>query len=401
MTRLRPLALVAGSAALGVALTLAIALLALGADHASHLVVPLSAAAAATVAATAAASGLLGGASLRTRFVAIACFATLTGLVNLVVLAELMIVNKDDAVMVGSLAAYSTAAAVGAAVAVAGSSRAAVSRVSEVARSMARGNLGARVGRVGGGAELDELAVALDEMAERLSASLVRERALEEQRKDLIVAVSHDLRSPLSALKAQTEAIEDGIVDDPATIREYTAGIRRSVDALTALIDDLFEFAQLEAGAIEAEAERAELGEVVEAAIGACGAHATQKGLVLRTSLGDAGHARCSPRLGRVLQNLLQNAIRHTPVDGTVLVEARRTGSEIELAVEDSGEGLDPASLDQVFEPFWRADPSRGPGGSGLGLALAKRIVEALGGSIRVESDPDRGARFAVLIPQP
>jgi signal transduction histidine kinase len=349
--------------------------------------------------ATAAAARVLKGASLRVRFISIATFATMTGLANLAVLAELMIVNKEDAVTVASLVAYSTAAAVGAATAVAGSSSAAIERVSKAAARMARGDLDARAGRVGGGAELDELAVTLDEMAERLRASLARERLLEDQRRDLIVAVSHDLRTPLSALKAMTEAIDDGVVDDSETIREYARSISGSVNALAAMVDDLFEFVQLDAGAIAAQSEEADLEAVVDAAIGACGAQAVEKGLVLRTSLGDAGDASCSPKVGRALQNLLQNAIRHTPADGTVLVEARQSGSTIELAVEDSGEGLDPASVERVFDPFWRGDASRGANGSGLGLALAKRIVEAQGGSIDVESEPARGSRFAIMLP--
>ena len=113
-----------------------------------------------------------------------------------------------------------------------------------------------------------------------------------------------------------------------------------------------------------------------------------------------AGEALCSPRLVRVLQNLLQNAIRHTPSDGgSVRVEAERSLHELRLAVQDHGEGIEEASLDRVFEPFWRGDAARSSSGSGLGLALASRIVQALGGDIRVESAPARGARFEVLLP--
>src|SRR5207249_1740621 len=103
--------------------------------------------------------------------------------------------------------------------------------------------------------------------------------------------------------------------------------------------------------------------------------------------------------LVRVFQNLLQNAIRHTPADGSVRIEAQRVPRGLELAVQDSGEGIAPENLDRVFEPFWRGDPARSTEGSGLGLTLAKRITEGLGGSIRVQSEPEHGARFAVLIP--
>jgi signal transduction histidine kinase len=99
------------------------------------------------------------------------------------------------------------------------------------------------------------------------------------------------------------------------------------------------------------------------------------------------------------VQNLLVNAVRHTPADGTIRVEARRSGDALELAVADTGEGIAPADLPRVFDPFFRADPARQGPGAGLGLALAKRIVEALGGRITAESEPARGSRFAVVLP--
>jgi signal transduction histidine kinase len=195
------------------------------------------------------------------------------------------------------------------------------------------------------------------------------------------------------------EAIDDGVVDDAATVRRYTSEMRRSVNQLVAMVDDLFELVQLDAGAIEAESERARLGEVVGSAVAAVRLQAEEKGLALVTDLNGTEDALCSPRLARVLQNLLVNAVRHTPADGTVRVEARRSASAIELAVADDGEGIQPEHLDRVFEPFFRADPSRQGAGAGLGLALAKRIVEALGGGISAEAVPSGGARFAVRLP--
>jgi signal transduction histidine kinase len=400
VTRMRPLATAALTAVLGALVTLGVGLLTLDSADVEHLLVPLAVAVALTVAITGLAARLPGGGSLRLRFVSIAGFATLIGLVNLGVLAALMAVDDKDAVMLAILLAYAVAAAIGAALAVARSSTAAVQRLSATARRMADGDLEARAGAVGGGAELDALAATLDDMAARLGASLERERAIEAQRRDLIVAVSHDLRTPLADLRAMTEAISDGVVDDPATIRLYSRRITASVESLTTLVDDLFEFVQLDAGAIEAERERARVDQVVGSAVSACDAQAAEKGLVLRTELGDAGALTCSPRLTRVVHNLLQNAIRHTPADGTVVVAARRAPEGLELAVEDSGEGIEPAALERVFEPFWRGDAARAGDGSGLGLALAKRIVDALGGRITVESEPARGSRFAVVLPQ-
>jgi two-component system sensor histidine kinase BaeS len=120
---------------------------------------------------------------------------------------------------------------------------------------------------------------------------------------------------------------------------------------------------------------------------------------VLVADLGGAEGVPCSPRLTRVLQNLLANAVRHTPADGTIRIAARRAADRLEVAVEDTGEGIAPEDLVRVFEPFFRGDRSRSGGGAGLGLALAKRIVETLGGRIGAESTPAQGSRFAVQLP--
>jgi signal transduction histidine kinase len=244
------------------------------------------------------------------------------------------------------------------------------------------------------------VAAGLAAMSVRLLRAMERERTAERQRRDLVIAVSHDLRTPLAGLRAMTEAIDDGIVRDPETLERYLSDMRRSVGSLVELVDDLFEFVQLDAGEIEAECERARLDQVVRAAVAACDFLATEKGLKLETRLAGAEGASCSPRLTRVVQNLLQNAIRHTPADGTVRVEARNGSSQLEVVVEDSGEGIEPAALERVFEPFWRDDGARSTDGSGLGLALARRIVESLGGQIEVENRPAHGARFAVTLPQ-
>ena len=383
----------------GAAATLITGWAALGSEAAEHLLVPLAVAIGLTVVAISLATRYLGRASLRLRFVGISVFAVVLGLANLAVLSVLMVVSEDDATLVGVLLIYATAVAIGGGTAAGRASSQAVERVSEAARKMAAGDLEARAGAVGGGPELERLASTLDEMAAELAAAGHRERAIEAQRRDLIVAVSHDLRTPLADLQAMAEAITDGVVTDPATIADYTGRMAASVESLGRLVDDLFEFVQLDGAAIEAERELARVDQVVEWAVAACDAHAALKGLELRTELGDAAAAECSPRLTRVLQNLLQNAIRHTPGDGTVVVCARQAGAEIEVAVEDTGEGIDAEAVERVFEPFWRGDAARATEGSGLGLALAQRIVESLGGRIEVESAPAEGSRFAVVLP--
>jgi signal transduction histidine kinase len=197
------------------------------------------------------------------------------------------------------------------------------------------------------------------------------------------------------------EAIDEGVVEDAPTLRRYAAEMGRSAESLGTLVDDLFELVQLESPAIAAEARQATVEEVVQAALAACGAQAHRKGLRLETSLDGAAAAPCSPRLGRVVQNLIQNAIRHTPADGSVRVEAERHRGALRLTVSDDGEGIPADGLAKVFDPFWRGDASRAGEGSGLGLAISKRIVEALGGEIEVASEPGRGSRFTVRLSDP
>jgi signal transduction histidine kinase len=401
MSGWRPLALAAAAAVAGAAGTMLAGLAAgMGGADVVHLALLMLPAVAVTVVSAAVARPLLGRASFRQRLVAIGVIGVAVSLVNLGVLSAMMFVSPHDALLMGTLLVYSAGAGIGAALAVSRSSAVAVDRLAATAREFAGGNLEARAGHLAAGPELDSLAGALDEMAERLLASLTRERAVEARRRDLITAVSHDLRTPLAGLRAMVEAIDEGMVDDPASIRRYVAEMRLAVQSLSALVSDLFELTQLDAGAIEAESERARLEDVVQAALQACEVQAAEKGLAVEKALDGAGSALCSPRMIRVLQNLVQNAIRHTPADGTVRIHARRGAEELEVSVEDTGEGIAPEALEHVFEPFWRADQARASEGAGLGLTLAKRIVEALGGDIRVESVPTQGSRFAVLLPE-
>jgi signal transduction histidine kinase len=387
---------IAGAGALA---TLAIGLGAFGAGEIPKLALMIVVAIALSGIATMLVAPWLARTSLRMRLVSIAAFATLVGVANLVVLSLLMLVDGHVATVLAVLLVYSTAVAVAAALATARATSGALSRVGATARRLAAGDLEARTGALNAGTEIDSLARSLDEMAERLDASIEREREVEAQRRNLVTAVSHDLRTPLSGLRAMIESIEDGVVDDPVTVRRYVQEMGASVDSLVELVDDLFELVQLDAGAIQAETERARVDEVVRSALAACEAQAQTKGLEVEARIEDAADIQCSPRLTRVLQNLLQNAIRHTPSDGSVVIEAHHTERELELTVADTGDGIDGASLDRIFDPFWRGDSARASDGSGLGLALAKRIVEALGGSIAVESEAARGARFAVLVP--
>jgi signal transduction histidine kinase len=396
----RPAILAVGVALVGAAGTLVAGTLAgMPIGEVAQLGLMLLPAVAATAVAALAARPLLSRAPLRQRLVAVAAIAAVVSLANLFVLTRLMFLNSHDAALVGTLVVYSVGAGVGAALAVSRTTASALDRLGRAADELAEGNLDVRVGPLEAGPELDGLAAALDRMAGRLQLALSAERLAETRRRDLITAVSHDLRTPLAGLQAAVEALEDGVVDDPGTMRLYAVDMHRQVETLAALVDDLFELVQLDSGGILAESRGARLDEVIGSAVGACRAQAEEKGLIVERRLDGAGTAPCSPRLIRVIQNLLQNAIRHTPPHGAVRISARWQDDQLEVAVEDTGEGIPAEAVGRVFEPFWRGDSARSSPGSGLGLALARRIVEALDGDIRVESAPARGSRFTVLLP--
>ena len=330
---------------------------------------------------------------------AVAVIAAAVSIVNVVVLAMQMFVDDHDATLIAVLLLYAIGAGVAAALVVARRASDAIHSVEGTARRLGSGDLDARTGSIDAGPELATLASSLDEMADRLQQAQEREREADRMRSDLITTVSHDLRTPLAALRAMTEAIEDGVIDDPPTLRRYVAEMRRSVGQLGAMVDDLFELTQLEAGVIVSDHRRSPLGELVDEAMSSVELQARDKGVSVVSELNGAGDAMCSPRVVRVLQNLLVNAVRHTPADGAIRVEAELTPGRVVIAVEDTGEGIAPEDVSRIFDPFFRADPARSGPGAGLGLALAKRIVEALGGRISAGSGASAGARFAVELP--
>lgn len=256
-------------------------------------------------------------------------------------------------------------------------------------------------GRAGAPRELAELATELEETSARLAESRRREQVLEESRRELVAWVSHDLRTPLAGIRAIAEALEDGVVDDGATVSRYHTTLREEADRLAHLVDDLFELSRTQAGVLRLETARVPLADLVSDALAGAAPVAAAKGVVLRGELREpAPEVEASaPELLRALRNLLENAIRHTPSDGTVLVEAGRTAHHAYVTVLDTGGGIPEPDLERVFDVAFRGDPARTPGsGAGLGLAIARGLVEAHRGAISVRND-NGGARFTVVLP--
>ena len=236
------------------------------------------------------------------------------------------------------------------------------------------------------------LAIAAAALAAALAARLAAEersrREVEAARRRLVASVSHDLRTPLASLRLLVESIDDGVVTGETRDR-YLAEIRTHVAALSGLIDDLFELSRIEAGDIAWTMGQVELRELVGDTVAAMRAPAAARGVALAAELPPTELlARANAeKLQRVLFNLIQNAIRHTPADGSVTVRARTAAGAVEVEVADDGDGISAEDGEHAFEAFFRGGEEASPGGegAGLGLAISRAIVEAHGGRIWLE----------------
>ena len=260
--------------------------------------------------------------------------------------------------------------------------------LSSASRELAAGDLGARA-PAGGAPEIAALAESFNAMA----ASLEQ---LFDARRELVAWASHDLRAPIASLQAMLEAIEDGL----ATADDYLPTLRQQVRTLSLLVDDLFELARIDAGVLTLELERTRVGVLVDSALRLVEPQAAARGVALVARVEDDPSAEVAPeKIERVLFNLLTNAVRYTPSDGSVAVHVARRDGEVLLAVEDTGEGIGEEAQARMFERFWRADRSRTGSGAGLGLAIARGLVEAHGGRIWAEPRSQGGTRVSFTLP--
>jgi signal transduction histidine kinase len=251
-------------------------------------------------------------------------------------------------------------------------------------------------------AELAELSDGLTTAHERLAKARSRERALEASRRELVAWVSHDLRTPLAGLRAMAEALEDQVVINPREVSQYHTQIRREVERLTLMIDDLFELSRIHAGALRLSRRMVGLEDVVAEVVASAEPVARAK----RVRLTGAAVRNMpvfidSAEMGRALRNLVTNAIRHTPSDGVVDVLAEVRSGMACVSVSDACGGIPPADLPRVFDVAFRGESARTPGpqeGAGLGLSIARGIVEAHSGQIAVRNTGP-GCQFLIRLP--
>jgi signal transduction histidine kinase len=297
--------------------------------------------------------------------------------------------HMGDDLKILEVAAGAATAAVAVGLALGASIARRLDRLRAASTELAAGDLGARAPDRGP-RELAELGRSFNDMAQNLER-------LFDARRELVAAASHDLRTPVASITAMLEAIEDGLAE-PA---EYLAPLQEEVRRLRTLVEDLFELARIDAGALAYELRSTPLQPLVESCLRGLQAEARTRNVTLEGRLAPA-EALCAPeQVERVLLNLLTNALRHTPSDGTVAVLLEPEGREVRVSVEDTGQGLTDEAAHRMFDRFWRGDDARASadGGAGLGLAIARGLVEAQGGRIWAEPREAGGARVSFTLP--
>jgi signal transduction histidine kinase len=338
--------------------------------------------------------------SLRRQFALSAGVTVGVILISVLAASQLMFVSGHDALLVSAIVVAAGLVALRVGDLVAGGVARDVAGTTAALEAVGRGELDLRLHSTARD-EIGALARATDSMAEQLAEGERARDAAETARRELVAAVSHDLRTPIAALRLLVDAIDDEVVDE-ATRRRYLATVRTHIDSLSAMIDDLFELSRIEAGQIEWSMRQVELSMLVDETVDAMRPEARAQRVDVRSELEDPHlSARANPeKIQRVLLNLLRNAIRHTPADGSVTVRAEAGHDAVLIEVADTGDGIAADAREHVFEPFYRGpqDAARDSDGAGLGLTICRAIVETHGGRIWIAAS-ERGTRVRFSLP--
>jgi signal transduction histidine kinase len=343
--------------------------------------------------------------SLRWTLLATIILTVVLIFVNVFLTANFMYISYHDLTLTTALLVFAGVIAVISAHLISGGLIDRIQALAKAAKQVAKGELQTRIA-VEGNDELTDLTRTFNDMAAALQTVDEQKRQLEQTRRDLIAWVSHDLRTPLAAMRVMVEAMADGVVTDEQTTIRYHQNIQNEIKNLSRLIDDLFELAQLDTGHLTLEKQTISLRDLISDTLGSMGARAAQAGIELSGQVEADAHTAClaPDKIQRVLYNLLDNALHHTPADGKVTLTAGRQNGAVQISVSNTGSYIDPADLPHIFTSFYRGERSRmqnqdGYRGTGLGLAIARGFVEAHGGSITVESAPQKGTTFVIKIP--
>lgn len=324
---------------------------------------------------------------------------------NVWVTAQLMFISEHDLVLTVALLIFAGLTAFVFGLFIASTITDRISELAHAAEQLAAGRLDTRLS-VGGSDELAKLAHTFNWMADSLEKVDQQKRLVEQARRALIAGVSHDLRTPLTSIRVMVEAITDGVVTDPETTRRYMQQSLVELQHLNRLIDDLFELAKLDAGQIDAQFDMASLSDLISDVLSSMRAQAAQRHITLNGSVtpGVDPVYMAPDKIQRVLYNLLDNALRHTPSAGVITVQACRETDVVRVDVHNSGSVIAPEHVPHVFDTFFRVESARvqsadGRRSTGLGLAIARGFIEAHRGRIWVESQVDHGTTFSFTLP--
>jgi signal transduction histidine kinase len=340
--------------------------------------------------------------NIRTALLGSYALACLLTFINVWLTARLMFTDQHDLLLGTVLLIFAGAIAMALGYLLSSSFLERIQSLDQAAKKIAGGNLSIRV-PIEGRDELADLAHTFNEMASQLQETAEKRQELDKLRKELIAWIGHDLQTPLTSISAIIEALADGMLQDRETEQRYFNTAKKNISALSHLIDDMFQMAQIDAGGLELNIESVSISDLISDTLESYTELAKHKGIRLQGSVApDLGEVQIDARrINRVLNNLIDNAIRHTPDSGLVKVQANKTTEEIIVDVIDTGEGIPPKDLPHIFDLFYRGEVSlrSSPSGTGIGLAISKGIIDAHGGEIMVYSQPGQ-TRFTFIIPQ-
>ncbi len=275
--------------------------------------------------------------------------------------------------------------------------------LTDAAEQVKQGTYTQRVKPTGSQDELGQLALAFNSMADTIEADINELRRQEQARRDLIANIAHDLATPLTAIQGFSEALGDDMITDQQARQETAQRIGREVQRLRRLVADMQQMTTLESGRAHLDLAPLDMHSLVEETLTVIEPECEQAGIVLHNEIAPtAPHVLAdSDRIIQVLLNLLDNARRHTPTNGSIYIRAITKEQFLVIMVCDTGSGIDAADLPHIFERFYRADRSRTgkTGGSGLGLSIVKAIIKAHGGTIWAESNPGQGTTISFTLP--
>ncbi len=313
---------------------------------------------------------------------------------GITIAANRMFFSNHDLTLVLVVLGFGLLAAVAFALSASRSLTSDLERMANTARDVAGGDLTVRTG-VDRSDEIGVLAMELDDMTAELQVMRETRDTEDRRRREFFAAVSHDLRTPLASMQVAVEALLDGVVEDPD---RYLASVQADVEILGSLVDDLFLLSRIQAGDVSLPVARTDLTEVVDETLEVLRPAADSRQVELSLVASDRVVLNTSAEaVGRALRNIVDNAILHAPQDSTVTVDVSAE-SEARIVVRDMGEGFDESFIPTAFESFSRFDGarSRNTGGAGLGLAIAKGLIESLGGSIWAEPGPGGCVGFSL-----